>query len=146
MNDLAKLLAIEEIKKLKARYFYYLDHKDWVRWKSEIWAADSSLEVPEILTEPVRGADNIVAFTVSRFETVSATHHGHMPIIEVLSMDSATGIWAMEDILRWPVGSPGPAGYTLIHGYGHYHETYAREAAGWRIKSSRLTRLHVERS
>jgi hypothetical protein len=36
MTDIAKLqenilriIAIEEIKKLKARYFYCLDHKDW---------------------------------------------------------------------------------------------------------------------
>ena len=31
-----------------------------------------------------------------------------------------------------------------LHGFGHYHETYVRLDAGWRIRSSRLTRLRVE--
>ena len=44
MNDIAKdlgrLLAIEEIKQVKAKYFYGLDHKDWELWRREVWAAD----------------------------------------------------------------------------------------------------------
>ena len=30
-----------------------------------------------------------------------------------------------------------------MHGYGHYHETYERLPAGWRIKTLKLTRLRV---
>jgi len=146
MKDIEYLLAIEEIKRLKSKYFYYLDHKDWEHWKTEVWAPEATLTVPEISEEPVRGGDTIAAWTASRFETVLATHHGHMPNIEILSPDSATGIWAMEDILRWPKDSPGPTGDTYIHGFGHYHETYVNGPAGWRIQSSRLTRLYVERS
>lgn len=146
MDDIQSLLAIEAIKRLKARYFYYLDHKDWARWKAEIWAPDAALYVPEVLDEPVVGVDAIVAWTVSRFGDVIATHYGHMPDIEILSPDSATGIWAMEDILRWLDDAPGPGGYSHIHGYGHYHETYEKLDSGWRIKSTRLSRLHVERS
>ena len=145
MRDTERLLALEEIRQLKSKYFFYLDHKDWERWKAEVWAPDGSLEVPEILSEPVRGVDNIVEFTDSRFGDVVATHYGHMPIIELTSADSAKGIWAMEDILRWPADSPGLAGNTYIHGYGHYHETYTKTERGWRISSSRLTRLHVDR-
>jgi hypothetical protein len=29
-----------------------------------------------------------------------------------------------------------------MKGAGHYHETYVRNAAGWRISSMRLTRLY----
>ncbi|MGB8362944.1 MAG: nuclear transport factor 2 family protein, partial [Rhizomicrobium sp.] len=75
-----------------------------------------------------------------------STHHGHMPDIEILSPDTAKGVWAMEDILRLPKDSPAPGGYTYLHGFGHYHETYVRGPAGWRIKTVRLTRLYVERS
>lgn len=145
MTDIEQLLATEAIKQLKARYFYYLDHKDWVRWRTEVWAPDATLDVPEVISEPVAGADNIVAWTASRFEKVVATHYGHMPILDFITADTATGLWAMEDILRWPDNSPGPDGYTFIHGYGHYHETYLRTSEGWRIKSTRLTRIYVER-
>ena len=31
-----------------------------------------------------------------------------------------------------------------LDGYGHYHETYEKGADGWRIKSSKLTRLHTD--
>ena len=50
----------------------------------------------------------------------------------------------LDDILRHPDGKRSPAGFSFLHGYGHYHETYVRTEAGWRIKSVRLTRLYVE--
>ena len=31
-----------------------------------------------------------------------------------------------------------------LDGYGHYHETYEKDAGRWRIKSSRLTRLYTD--
>ena len=49
MNDLTKdierLIAIEEIKRLKARYFYGIDNKDWDLWAREVWAPDARLIV-----------------------------------------------------------------------------------------------------
>ena len=59
-------------------------------------------------------------------------HHGHMPEIELTSPTTATGIWAMEDMLRYPDGSE-------MHGYGHYHETYEFAGDTWRIKTLTLT-------
>ena len=35
-------------------------------------------------------------------------------------------------------------GYTYLHGFGHYHETYIKGPAGWRVQTVRLTRLYVE--
>ena len=64
-------------------------------------------------------------------------HQGHMPEIAVTSPDTATGIWALHDIVIWPNG-------TRLDGFGHYREQYRREADGWRIASSALTRLHTE--
>ena len=144
MTDTEILLAIQAIKSLKARYFFYLDNKDWTRWQAEVWAPDATLSVPEVIDEPIAGAANIVAWTAARFGDVIATHHGHTPIIDVTSSTTATGIWAMEDILRWPEGQTGPAGHSRIHGFGHYRETYATVAGEWRIAASRLTRTWVE--
>ncbi len=146
MTDLERLLAIEDIKRLKARYFYYLDHKDWEGWKREVFAPDGRLEVPEALTEPVVGIDTIIAWVSENAANQISIHHGHMPDIDILSEDRATGVWAMEDILRLPEDSPAPLGYTYLHGYGHYHETYVRLPQGWRIQSTKLTRLFVERA
>jgi len=71
---------------------------------------------------------------------VVTVHHGHMPEIELTSPTTATGIWSMEDKLRWPKGSV----IREMHGYGHYRETYERTATGWRIKTLKLTRLRVD--
>ena len=46
-------------------------------------------------------------------------HHGHMPEITLTSPTTASGIWSMEDMLRYGDG-------TELHGYGHYHETYEK--------------------
>jgi hypothetical protein len=47
MDPLERLAAIEEIKQLKARYFYGFDHQDWEFWRNEVWAPEGRLEVPE---------------------------------------------------------------------------------------------------
>jgi hypothetical protein len=60
-----------------------------------------------------------------------------MPEIELTSATTATGVWAMEDMLRWPNGME-------LHGYGHYHETYEKSDGRWRIRSTTLTRLRVD--
>ena len=63
-----------------------------------------------------------------------------MPEIEITSPTTAKGIWAMEDVLRWPEGAP----MKTLQGYGHYHETYERVDGRWLIKSLRLSRLRVD--
>lgn len=141
MDDLKSLLAIEGIKRLKAGYFYHLDHKDWEGWRREVFAADAIMEVPEVQAR-IEGCDAIIAFVRATLEGVKTIHHGHMPIIDLQADGTAKGIWAMEDVLFWPPNRfPGLEG--RVHGYGHYHETYAEGPDGWRITSLRLSRLHL---
>jgi hypothetical protein len=145
MNDVEKILAIEEIKRVKSKYFYGLDHKDWDLWRREVWAPDGKLIVPEAAIEAV-GFDAVIAYvSVSTADQISV-HHGHMPDIEITSESTATGIWAMEDRLYRTKQHPLADGSTYLHGFGHYHEEYVRLPKGWRIASTRLTRLRVQLS
>ena len=146
MTDLETILAIERIKRLKSLYFYGLDHKDWSLWRDEVFAPTAALIVPEALAEPVVGIEAIVAWVSARVADQVSVHHGHMPNIAITSDDTATGIWAMEDRLYRTKAFPLEDGSTYLHGFGHYHETYVRLAAGWRIASTKLTRLRVEMS
>ena len=145
MDAIDRLLAIEEIKALKGKYFYFFDHKQWARWKSEVFAPDARFFVPELREEPFEGLDDIIAWTIASAADQISVHHGHTPIIEITSASTATGIWAMEDRLYRTREHPLHDGSSYLHGFGHYHETYVRLAAGWRIQSTRLTRLRVER-
>ena len=85
----------------------------------------------------VTGADEFVTFLRGAIGDVVTVHHGHMPEIELTSPTTATGVWAMEDMLRWPSGME-------LHGYGHCHETYEKIAGRWRVKATTLTRLRVD--
>ena len=128
---------IEAIKALKARYFRMMDTKDWDGFAA-VFTDDVEIDLTEEGSGVVRGAAEFVTFLREQIEDVTTVHHGHMPEIEVTSPTTATGVWALEDQLWWPEGSP----IVSMHGFGHYHETYEKTDAGWRIASLRLTRLH----
>jgi uncharacterized protein (TIGR02246 family) len=127
---------IEAIRQLKARYFRTIDTKDWAGLR-DVFTDDVVVDSVESGGEVVTGIDEFLAFLPQALDGVVSVHHGHMPEIEVTSATTATGIWAMEDMLRWPNGME-------LHGYGHYHETYRKTDAGWRIATTKLTRLRQD--
>jgi hypothetical protein len=145
MDAAGRLLAIEEIKQLKARYFRCMDTKDWDGFAS-VFTPDAVMDMsdeagaaPGDLSHVTRGAQTIAAMAQAGMEGVQTVHHGHMPEIELLSPTTARGTWAMEDRLRW---SDGPV--RSLHGFGHYHDTYEKGPDEWRIASTSLTRLRVD--
>lgn len=146
MDPIERLEAMEAIRSLKARYFRCLDTKDWDGF-TDVFAPgavmDVSGEMRNGATEGdgvIRGNRGVAAFVRDAVGDVVTVHHGHMPEIELTSPTTATGIWAMEDKLRWPEG----ASIRAMHGYGHYHETYEKLGGSWRIKTLTLTRLRVD--
>lgn len=146
MTDTEKLIAIAEIHALKARYFRTMDAKDWAGLEA-VFAPDLIADFRD--SAPTRdddmlidGAAKYVARLAPILQNLITVHHGHMPEIEITSPHTATGIWAMEDKLWVPAGNPLP--FKALNGFGHYHETYARLDDGWRIKTIRLSRLHIE--
>jgi hypothetical protein len=164
LTEIERLIAIEEIKQLKARYFRTLDNKDWEAYQA-VYASDAVLDcrhamyarntetgeaiangkvIPE--SEAVaesrltHGAAAIRAEVEGVLRGITTVHHGHMPEIEITSPTTARGVWAMEDVLQ---GSPGSY-VKMVHGYGHYTETYERIGGRWHIKTLILTRLRLD--
>ena len=127
---------LEEIKQLKARYFRALDTKDWAALR-EVLSDDVTVDTAESGGGTVRGADDFIAFLQQVLAGTVTVHHGHMPEIRLTSPTSATGTWALQDLVVWPDG-------TRMEGYGHYHETYEATGDRWRITSLTLTRLHMD--
>jgi uncharacterized protein (TIGR02246 family) len=142
VDPVERLEAIEEIKQLKARYFRCMDTKDWDGFTA-VFAPDARMDVSGEMSDGdgvTTGRRQIAAFVRRSIEDVTTVHHGHTPEIDVTSPTSATGVWAMEDHLWWPEGSP----ITTMHGYGHYQEAYEKVEGRWRIKSTKLTRLRTD--
>jgi uncharacterized protein (TIGR02246 family) len=126
---------IEEIKKLKARYFRGLDTKDWDLYRSVF--TDDMVFTYLGTGDVVEGLDAFMDYASGL--TMTSVHHGHMPEIDLTSPDSATGIWSMEDHVRWDDGFE-------THGYGHYFETYEKVEGRWRIKTMKLAYLRSDRT
>lgn len=128
MTDVERLLAIEEIKQVKARYFRCMDSKDWDGFEA-VFTPDVKFDLREgivardphtgelmrsgdiQLTEDqikddewmVTGAANVRNWEEGILDYVTTVHHGHCPEIEILTPTTARGIWQMEDRLRFPV-------------------------------------------
>ena len=138
MDDAVVLVEIEAIKRLKARYCRHLDAKNWPAWRS-VFADDFVSDTAEAGGMVIAGADEFVAFirrTLGK-PSQSTVHQVHAPEIELTSDSTATGVWALNDVVRL---APG----VNLRGYGHYHETYEKTSGQWRIKTSKLTRLRED--
>jgi hypothetical protein len=138
MNDAAALVEIEAIKQLKARYCRLLDTKDWQAWRA-LFADDFRSDTANAGGKVIDGADEFVAFTRKALQKRShvTAHQVHAPEIELTSETTASGIWALEDVVRLLPG-------VNLRGYGHYHETYVKLDGQWKFQSSKLTRLRED--
>jgi hypothetical protein len=140
---------IESIKQLKARYLRLMDGNDWDAYRS-CFTEDVLFDVrggmeatpanPDYAEPPITGADNAVAFIKQGLGHRISAHQGFLPEITLTGPDSATGIWAMTDVLRAGAGDP----FRTVRGYGHYHEEYRKVGGEWKIAKLRLTRLIVD--
>jgi hypothetical protein len=135
-----RLLAIEEIKQLKARYFRYMDTRQWSELAS-VFARDAHLDTDGFTAD---GRDGIVAFLQRVLRDARTVHHGHMPEITITSATTAHGIWAMFDYVEFVTSDPNETAPRGLFGYGHYEEDYVVEDQAWRIAKLRLTRLRVD--
>jgi hypothetical protein len=134
--DVDVLTEIEAIKRLKARYFRFMDQKRWDEW-DQVFTEDFTGVVHGPHKEiRYNGRADFVGQNRVTLATAVTVHHGHMPEIELLTPTTATGIWAMFDYVQMP--------QMTLEGYGHYTEEYVKEDGQWKIKSLRLTRLRVE--
>ena len=143
MDAIETLLAIEELRALKARYFRCVDTKDWAGF-AELFAEDALFDISDDVPGGItHGRDAIVESARVPLARCRSIHHGHCPEIEILSPTEARGVWAMEDILRWDEGASDMP-LRGLHGFGHYHETYEKQNGRWVIKTMKLTRLLVD--
>lgn len=148
MNDVERLLAIEEIKQLKARYWRAIDTKEFDLLRT-VFAPDAWFDSSESVRDPVRGTppeftepdtvhgmEEIVAYISEAVATGQSSHQGHTPEIEIDSDTTARGIMPFEDFILMDE--------LKFKGYGYYHETYERIDGAWRIKTSTIKRLIVD--
>ncbi len=70
--------------------------------------------------------------------TMITMHHGHHPEIELTSESTATGIWALEDVVI------DTANELTIRGAAYYRDEYVKLNGEWKIRSTGYERLYEE--
>jgi len=132
------LQEIEAIKRLKYRYVRSLDLKLWD-------------ELGECLTEDCRSAYGdghfsfdgraaILAFLKDALgpTTRITTHRVHQPEIELTSPTTATGVWALDDIVIETEAK------LTIRGAAFYHDEYVKLGGEWKIAKTGYKRIYEE--
>jgi hypothetical protein len=133
------LEAIEEIRRLKYRYFRTLDLKDWEEFGDCLTADVHARYGTHAMDEPVHFDDReaVVAFMSQNLTRgVITVHVAHHPEIEV-DGTTATASWCFEDTVIVPELK------TEIRGAGYYADEYSKDSDGaWRISSTGYERIY----
>jgi hypothetical protein len=138
ISDIQRLIAIEDIKQLKARRDRAVDSKDWDTY--------TALHAPDHYShnygeERRDGAAVNTEFVKKALgPDVISVHHSHTPDITFDSPTKARGIWGMEDNIFWKEDGKDYA----MCGFGFYHETYEKRDGRWVFTSRQLKRIHMK--
>jgi hypothetical protein len=148
MEPIAMLLASEEIKQLKARYFQHLDFKEWAQL-AQVFTTDALIDYSEHARDLIEqhgrseikpapeqwiftGGAAAVAFLQPLLTAVISVHRGHDPQVQVTSAHTATGRWSLYDRLEFKD--------EVYHGHGYYLEDYRWVDGRWLISRLVLKR------
>jgi hypothetical protein len=126
--QLQRLIDIEEIKQLRARFANAVDNRRWEELRS-VLAKDCVVDVPGAMVQQenhpanerakIAGDEAIIAFIRKALgEKPGGSHAVTIPIIETLSPTSAKGIWRL--------------------GTATYFDTYTKIDGRWRMQSIRF--------
>jgi hypothetical protein len=133
------LIAIEEIKRLKYRYFRSLDLKQWDVFGDCLAEDVSARYGTQAMGEPLHydNRGDVVAFMQQNLGPgVITIHVANHPEIDV-DGDTATGSWAFEDTVIVPEFK------VIIRGGGYYVDDYRRDPDGsWRIAATQYDRIY----
>jgi 3-phenylpropionate/cinnamic acid dioxygenase small subunit len=138
--DASQSLAIEEIKRVMARYCHLLDDKRWSEWAAlltddaEVWLGAGS-------TDLVQGREAILARFTETCAGISTLHEVVMPDIEITGPASAQATWRAFTI----VSPAGDNRSSSERRWDRLDGRYERDGDGhWRIRTLRVTLLRVE--
>lgn len=152
MEPIDKLIAIEDIKALKARYARAADLHN----KNEmlaVFAPDVLFDFTEATVDPAtgfnpvagataevkRGREVVVDGIFGSNQGITMVHQLYLPQIEILSETAAQGTWGISDMLRFPQGK-----LREMRGHGIYYDTYEKIDGEWKIATSRFKRTILD--
>lgn len=148
MTELESLLAKEEVRTLQARYVRTADSQDW-KALSDLFTEDARFTAHNVAGDVVgvmTGRAEIAAGTGSGVGSAVVIHHLFSYEIEILSDQTAHGVWSMEDWIdrQEQPNQSDPDGFRTMRGYGHYHIDYRKMDGVWFIADLKLHRTRID--
>jgi hypothetical protein len=135
--DLAQLVELEAIRRLKYRYMPCIDQKLWDEIV-ECFTDDATVAY-DSGRHTTSGRDAVIEFLRrSMHDKKFTSHRVHQPEIDFTGPDTAIGVWAMEDAVM-----DVPKRRT-VRGAGFYSDRYVKIDGEWKISSTGYRRSYVE--
>ena len=149
MNAIERLSTIEDLRRLMANYVYNADLQLWEDLAS-LFTADGTFtphDVDGSVARRMEGRSQIAeSIPASVGPGAVVVHHLFSDQIDIESATAASGVWAMEDLIKRPA-STGPDGkprFTSMHGFGHYRPRFTKVDGDWKIAELVLTRVRMD--
>jgi hypothetical protein len=130
MSEVEWLVALEEIRLLKARRDRYADAHDWEAYEA--------LHAPDHVShndgqEPWLSSREMIENVRRIMNDMITVHHSYDHEITFDSPTRARGIWAMSGAGVSKTGNQ----VTWTHDYGYYYETYEKRDGRWMFTTRR---------
>ncbi len=132
------LVEIEQIHQLKYRYVRFIDTKRWDEL-GQLFTDDATASYGGGATT-LAGRPAIMEFLTGSMadESMLTSHKVHQPEITLTGPDTATGVWALDDVVVL-----GALGLT-VRGASFYDDRYAKVGSAWRIAHTGYRRVFEE--
>jgi hypothetical protein len=127
MSDVDRLVATEEIRRLKYAYLRCLDQKTFDLLE-DVFTEDATASYSGGKYHH-EGRDQIISWLKDKMgsEGMLSSHRCSHPEIELLSDTEATGVWALHDVVAETTFG------VLISGAAFYEDRYVKLDGRWRI-------------
>jgi hypothetical protein len=153
-SDIEVLKAVEQIRRLEARYARYADEKRWADLAG-LFTVDGTFTPQDADGTPLAvlsGRQEIVdSMTAVMTGDVSPIHLLLTSEIDILSPTTAHAIWAMADLIFRnddPSAHADATGnipsFKTMRGWGHYHVDYVKVDGAWYFSKRVQTRTRLE--
>ena len=139
MTDIEWLVALEEIKLLKAQRDRFIDQHDFDGYEA--------LHAPDHVSHnegfPAwESSSEMITNVRKAMQGLTTAHHSHTPEITFESPTKASGIWAMSGAMVFK--TDGEDRWRL--NYGYYYEDYEKREGRWMFTSRRWQNVFAIRS
>jgi ketosteroid isomerase-like protein len=132
------LVELEQIKRLKYAYVRGVDQKRW----DVVASCFTEDAVASYGGGKYRydGRDAVMGFLERALsdEGMLTSHKVHQPEIELTGDGTATGVWALDDVVVIP------AAQLVIRGAAFYEDDYVKVDGAWKIRRTGYKRVYEE--